>query len=73
VRSLLSGTIRKADVPFLISCVLLLVILTSAQFHPWYLSWVLPFALASGVSRWSWTVLLFFASLQSNSYPPWEL
>ncbi len=73
VRRLFIGTVPKVHVPFLVSCILLLVILASAQFHPWYLSWVLPFALASGVPQWGWTVLLFFSTLQSNSYPPWEL
>jgi len=73
IGKLLTGTIPKKDVPFLASCILLLVILTSAQFHPWYLSWVLPFALASGVPQWGLTVLLFFSALQSNSYPPWEM
>jgi hypothetical protein len=73
IRRLLTNTIDRKDVPFLTSCILLLVILTSAQFHPWYLSWVLPFAFASGVPQWGWTTVMFFSTLQSNSYPPWEL
>jgi hypothetical protein len=72
-KALIAATISRKSVPFLVSCVLLLVILTSAQFHPWYLAWVLPFAMASGVPQWAWSVLMSFSVLQSNAYPPWEL
>ncbi len=71
--SIFTKTIKKHNVPFIISCVLLLVILTSAQFHPWYIAWILPFSLASGNPYWSWSTLLLFGSFQANSYPPWEL
>ncbi|MFW3146243.1 MAG: glycosyltransferase 87 family protein [Thermoplasmatota archaeon] len=73
IKGLFISRIRKRDVPFYTSLILILLVLTSAQFHPWYLTWILPFAMASGIPYWGWTVLFFFSSLQSNAYPPWEL
>ncbi len=61
-----------AHLPLIISGVLLLLLLTSPQFHPWYLLWVMPFALTAHPS-WSWFLITLFGVLQVNAYPPWEL
>ncbi|MGA1820700.1 MAG: glycosyltransferase 87 family protein [Thermoplasmatota archaeon] len=71
--TLLRGRLNLELIPLISSCILLLVVLTSAQFHPWYIAWVLPFSLASGNEYWGWSTLLLMASLQYNYYPPWEL
>ncbi|MBN1539278.1 MAG: DUF2029 domain-containing protein [Candidatus Thermoplasmatota archaeon] len=73
IPSIFTRSIDMRWVPLLSSCILLLVVLTSAQFHPWYIAWILPFSLASGNIYWSWSTLLLFSSLQYNYYPPWEI
>ena len=73
LRTFLRGNIGSGSVPIISSSVLLLVVLTSAQFHPWYIAWIIPFSLASGNAYWSWSTLLLMASLHYNYYPPWEL
>lgn len=73
ISSMFTRTIDMRWVPILCSSILLLVVLTSAQFHPWYIAWILPFSLASGNTYWSWSTLLLFSSLQYNYYPPWEI
>lgn len=72
-RSIFIRQIGMEWVPLLSSCILLLVVLTSAQFHPWYIAWILPFSMASGNTYWSWSTLLLLSSLQYNYYPPWEI
>jgi hypothetical protein len=72
IRRIFTMTIRIEHVPMIASCMLLLVVITSAQFHPWYIAWILPFSLTSGTPYWSWSTLLLFTSLQSNYYAPWE-
>jgi hypothetical protein len=72
-RTIFMKSIDKHNVPFIISCILLMVVLTSAQFHPWYLMWILPFSFTSSNPLWSWSTLLIFASFQINYYSPWEL
>jgi hypothetical protein len=52
--------------------VLILLILTSAQFHPWYLIWIAPLAISSSPTI-SWSFLLVSGPLHFNSYPPWDM
>jgi len=52
--------------------VLFLLLLCSAQFHPWYLLWIFPFALASDPYI-SWIIIFMFGFLQTSAYPPWEM
>jgi hypothetical protein len=73
IRTIFSKSIDIKYLPFITSCILLLLVLTSAQFHPWYLIWILPFSFPSGNPYWSWSTLLMFASFQMNYYSPWEL
>lgn len=66
----------KAAIPFdrvaeLSALSLILLLLTSAQFHPWYLLWTAPFAFSS--ARLAWSFILVSGPLHFNSYPPWEM
>ena len=72
VKGVLRMHTPTSHLPLIISGVLLLLVLTSPQFHPWYLLWVMPFALTAHPS-WSWFLITLFGVLQVNAYPPWEL
>ncbi|MCK5774044.1 MAG: hypothetical protein KAH57_09690 [Thermoplasmata archaeon] len=72
VKGILKRHTPVKHLPLIISGVLFLLILTSPQFHPWYLLWVMPFALTAHPS-WSWFLITLFGVLQVNAYPPWEL
>ena len=72
VKGVLRMHTPTSHLPLIISGVLLLLVLTSSQFHPWYLLWVMPFALTAHPS-WSWFLITLFGVLQVNAYPPWEL
>jgi hypothetical protein len=51
---------------------LILLLFTSAQFHPWYLLWTAPFVFSSSPDLF-WPFLLISGPLHYNSYPPWEM
>ncbi len=72
IKDVLKRHTPTVHLPLIISGVLLLLVLTSPQFHPWYLLWVMPFALTAHPS-WSWFLITLFGVLQVNAYPPWEL
>jgi len=65
--------IDPLTLPLLASCILVILILASPQFHPWYLPWVLPFLLASGKEHFTWSLLFLLSSIQLNGYLPWEI
>lgn len=64
--------IPRWNLPSTIAMVILLLLLVSAQFHPWYLMWAAPFVFASG-GRTAWSFLLLSGPLQYNAYFPWDL
>jgi hypothetical protein len=65
-------SILKEKVPLICALTLLLLLLTSAQFHPWYLLWVAPFAFLS-TPRISWTFMILSGPLHFLVYPPWDM
>jgi len=69
IRKLLSSHIPLERTPLMISAVILLLLLASAQFHPWYLLWIIPF-LSLSPPQWSWSLLLLFSLYQSSVYKP---
>ena len=72
VENLLTATIPLERVVELSALSLILLLITSAQFHPWYLLWTAPFAFSSS-PRLTWPFLLVSGPLHYNSYPPWEM
>lgn len=73
LKGLFTMNIGIEMVPFLSTCVLMVLILTSAQFHPWYITWILPFLLTSGDSNLTWSLLLILSTFQINGYLPWDI
>ena len=73
LKALFQGSIDIENVAYISSAILVLVIFTSSQFHPWYIPWVLPFLFASGRPYWIWSALLGMWAATSGYYPPWEL
>ena len=72
IRKLIGARIPMDMVPILSSSILILLLLASAQFHPWYLLWIIPF-LAGCPPFWTWSMLLLFALYQSNVYLPLDV
>lgn len=64
--------ISADDMPKYCALALLLLLLVSAQFHPWYLLWAAPFALVSS-PRIGWTFLILSGPLHYLVYPPWDM
>jgi hypothetical protein len=73
IKELIKGSIHENDLPFLVACTLIVLVLTSAQFHPWYIGWVVPFLLASGSTHLTWSLLLLLSTFQLNGYLPWDI
>ncbi|MEA3559662.1 MAG: glycosyltransferase 87 family protein [Candidatus Thermoplasmatota archaeon] len=73
LKRVLTGHIDPKRVPFLIVCILIVLILTSAQFHTWYIIWTIPFLLASGNPYFIWSMLIIFSTFQINGYLPWDI
>jgi hypothetical protein len=46
--------------------------MTSSQFHPWYLLWILPFIFTAR-KEWMWIVLLLFGAVHMINYAPVNL
>jgi hypothetical protein len=67
--SLIEMRIPLDRVPVLTSAVILLLLLVSAQFHPWYLLWIIPF-LSWTSTFWSVPLLVLFGMVQSHAYYP---
>ncbi|MGA1820960.1 MAG: glycosyltransferase 87 family protein [Thermoplasmatota archaeon] len=59
-------------IPTVSASVLILLLICSPQFHPWYLLWIFPFALASDPPL-TWISVFLFGFLQTSAYPPWEV
>jgi hypothetical protein len=72
LKNLLKSSIPLDRVMVLSALSLILLLLVSAQFHPWYLIWVAPFTMASD-PRIGWTFLLLSGPLHYNAYAPWDM
>jgi hypothetical protein len=72
VENWITATIPVDRVAAISALSLILLLFTSAQFHPWYLLWTAPFVFSSSPDRF-WPFLLISGPLHYNSYPPWEM
>lgn len=72
IKEIMSWSMDSKNLTNLSALALILLLLTSAQFHPWYLIWIAPFAIAAS-PRIGWTFLIMSGPLHFNSYPPWDM
>jgi hypothetical protein len=68
----LNSMIPSGSIPIAITTLLFLLIMTSAQFHPWYLLWILPFIFATN-KEWMWSMLVLFGIIHSLNYAPVDM
>ncbi|MFO8050967.1 MAG: glycosyltransferase family 87 protein [Thermoplasmatota archaeon] len=73
LKRLFTDHIDPVSVPMLSSCILMVLMLTSAQFHTWYIIWALPFLFISDNSHFTWSSLMIFSAYQINGYLPWDI
>ncbi len=72
IKEILTWSMDSKNLTGLSALALILLLITSAQFHPWYLIWIAPFAIAAS-PRIGWTFLIMSGPLHFNSYPPWDM
>jgi hypothetical protein len=68
----LNSMIPSGSIPIAITTLLFLLIMTSAQFHPWYLLCILPFIVATN-KEWMWSMLVLFGIIHSLNYAPVDM
>jgi hypothetical protein len=68
----LDSTIPSGSITFALTSLLFLLIMTSSQFHPWYLLWIIPFLFTTR-KEWMWAMLILFGIIHSLQYAPIDM